>query len=718
MFNFDLTSRLALKVDTESTVEDDLNRILNLPAREPYDCSQIKVQGKDQHQYLYPPRTQALIEIMNERFQYPRKVCFCRPLNVQKIDQDRLLITRKLPEEYTPEPPFIISTAEFIADRKDKNLEALLRDKQQIEIPAVSGGDGHPCITTLNASQAWGLYEAEQVGGLVAFAGVGSGKSILFLLAPLLFPQAKLAVLLIEPKQRRHYRDHYLRLREHFRVTSIVFEKEAGYIVPGTTPLHVISYSILSQPKNSDLLDRLSPDVLLLDECHRTAGKNSSINRRIKRFCSSKIQQREQLIKQGQEAPRRAVYVLGGSGTLEMKSIIDTQMLCTYSLGTHSPLPLDPDVAVEWAGVMDESPNPDTTSLTAQRLQHAFLGQITKTDGFSNVGQQLRQAFKRRRQSTLGIITSSAADVSAALYISERKPPKIPQVVQDALARVREEWVRPDGEELVERLDQINCARHVGCGFYNFWDFPKHPCTCQNTGCCDSCVLKANWYLRRKLYNKELRSKIFLNEVYLDGPKVCEDAAKRYYAGYTGKLPVWQSLTWKDWKEIEDKLEYVESVKWLDDWLARDAAEWAMQNKGVVWFQSTAMGRRIAELTQLPYFNGGPNAEDRLKAEKGNRSIICSIPAHGMGTDGLQYLFSDQLIVEVPASNATTRGMEQLLGRLHRRGQTKDVVNTFIYLHTVELRKCLRQVITNAEYNTDLTSKQKILCADLDIENL
>jgi intein/homing endonuclease len=556
-------------------------------------------------------------------------------------------------------------------------------------------------------------------------------NSIAFLLAALIYPDSKLAVLLFEPKQRQHYRSQYLRLREHFRVGSIVFDDgQPGYTVPGTTPLHLISYSVLSQTRNSDMLDKRSPDTLMLDEAHRACG-DSAINRRVKRYIADKIKQREEKIQQGKPVFSRAVRLLDASGTLESEGVEDTHMLCTFSLGTGSPIPLDPVEAEKWAKVIDPSYQPDRKSLTAKMLQRTFGGGEVDDSDMNNLfgpGPEvaIRRGFRQRRLWTPGIISASASTINAAIYLSERKPPKMPQSVKDALLKVRTEQLRPDGELLTEKMEQVGCARNVACGYYNYWAFPAHPCLCEELERrCDECALIDDWFAKRKVFNKELRTKLQAGEQYLDSKTLCEEAAKRYFQepAYQGELPTWACMSWPAWAEIENRVQHEEREKWIEnggDWLVQDAAKWALdEKKGVVWIQGDAFGQALSKLTGLPLYNGGPGAEARLRSEKGNRSIICSIKAHGAGTDGLQEIFQHQLIVETPASNSKQSGYEQLLGRLHREGQKAPEVFTEGYFHVRELKDALRKAVEQAEFNYEMTgNKQKLFMADISVEGL
>jgi len=126
---------------------------------------------------------------------------------------------------------------------------------------------------------------------------------------------------------------------------------------------------------------------------------------------------------------------------------------------------------------------------------------------------------------------------------------------------------------------------------------------------------------------------------------------------------------------------------WLSPWLAEAAAEWASERKAVVWYRFGAFGRAVAERLGVPVQAGGPKADAIIRAERGDRSIVASLKAHGTGRDGLQFLFSECLLSNPPASGQT---IEQVLGRLHRPGQKAAEVVAWIPRHTPEVKSAVR----------------------------
>ena len=557
---------------------------------------------------------------------------------------------------------------------------------------------GFPCITTLNPIQAWALREASRADGVLGLCGVGSGKTILGIMTPMAFPDCKLAVILAEPSQRLHYRSFYLRLREHFRVPSMIFDDSTGYMVDGVPSLHFRPYSLLSQAKSTDMLDHLSPDLIIADECHRIARRENSNTRRVLRY----------LAKPHARAPR----VCAWSGTLVKKSVKDIAHLAAHALGMNSPYPLDPNEVEAWSGVLDPSPNPDRHSAVAKKLRKTF-GPKTETEraffveGYTE-DSAVREGHRERVITTLGVITTTGSSAAAANYLHERKVANIPESVKQALTSVRNEGVRPDGEELVEAMEIAQCARQVGAGFHYYWFYPEYAAAKSDQEREVVAIKIEAWFKARKAYYKELRIKLMHPEIHLDSPLLCANAAERAWRDppYEGDLPLWEAETWPAWIEIKDKLQHESRTKWLDDYLARDAAAWGKEHRGIIWYQNNAFGKKVAELLGVPCHGGGPDAEKNIMAETGARSIVASIKAHGSGRDGLQRKFSEQLIAEVPSSNAI---FEQLLGRLCRDGQKDDAIHTWVNLHVSENSDALRSALREAEFVFQSTGNMQLL---------
>lgn len=551
---------------------------------------------------------------------------------------------------------------------------------------------GRQCITKLNPAQAWALYEMALVGGLLGPLSVGAGKTALNILAPMVLPGVKLAVLLVPPNLVAQLVREYDLWSQHFRVPSIVFDSGTkGRLYTGRPALHVVPYSRFSRPESTALLESLRPDLIIADEAHSLRYSTATRTRRLLRYFAAHPDTR----------------LCCWSGTLTTKSVKDYAHLSALSLREASPLPLDPAVVEEWSLALDPLDVP------------APAGALLD---LCKPGEPLQVAYYRRLVETRGVVATKAGSVGASILIHERVPPAMPAALTQMLALLRKTATRPDGEELVDALQVARSARELACGFFYRWKYPR--------GEPEELITK--WLGARKNWHKELREQLQHPAEHLDSPLLCARAAIRAYqhcepplgrgVPYEGDLPVWPAKAWPEWHEVRESVQPESEAVWVDqtghagvapiagaDYLVRDAAAWAKEHRGIVWYEHDAFGRRVAELAGLPLHAGGPDAEAKILAEKGDRSLVVSIKAHGTGRDGLQRLFSKQLIANPPGSGGA---FEQLLGRLHRLGQPADEVETWVYRHTPEMRDAIDRAVQQARYiEGTMGTLQKLLAA-------
>ncbi len=512
---------------------------------------------------------------------------------------------------------------------------------------------GH-CIKELKPIQAWALYEASKVGGLLGAIGVGSGKTGLGLLMPLVMPQCQIAVILLPSGNVAQLERDHKQWSQHFRTPTLVTGDPKKIKILPKPILYILPYSQLSQAKATALLEEIQPDLIIGDEAQKLRYKDTATTSRVFRYF-------------GTHQDTRACF---WSGTLTSKSIKDYALLSALALKDGSPLPLDMPRIEEWSLAIDPGP------------WKAGAGAL---EVICQPGETLESGYYRRLTETHGVVATKASSIDASIIFEERKAPEVPDVVTDAIKQLRESWTRPDGEELVDILQVARSARELAAGFFYRWRFPK--------GEPDDVIL--TWLAVRKDWHKELRLKLKGREEHLDSPLLCANAAVRAEEGYKGDLPIWRSKMWREWVKVRDTVEPVSEAVWLSDYLVKDASNWAQKTKGVVWVDTQAFGSKMAKISGLTYHAGGPQADALITSEAGSRSIIASIKAHGTGRDGLQRLFNHQLVANPPSSGAQ---WEQLLGRLHRMGQEADEVVTSVYRHTQEYAEAVDSAITQARY--------------------
>lgn len=578
-----------------------------------------------------------------------------------------------------------------------------------------------PCIKRPNYVQAWALHEISLAGGLVGNIAVGCGKTFIDVMAPLAFANCRVAVLLVPSTLVDQLFTEYLLIAEHFRVPTISLDfgpdnQEGGRNcmrrVPGAPVLRVLPYSHFQRAKATVHLETIRPDVIIADECQNLASMDSTRSSRFLRYYAAHG-----------DVTRLAAY----SGTLTDDEIQDYAHHLAIALRDGSPLPLVPEVVEEWGTAI----NPEERVAPAGALE-----------AFCEPGEHVQDGYYRRLTETLGVVATTGASIEAELEIKERKPPPLPDAplqdarapgvpalgvergwwpgVQTCLDYLRQTWRRPDGELLVDALSFNRCARELACGVFLRWKFIHGETRSQ----------VEEYYLARGLWHEELRDKLQRRLPHLDSPMLCANAARRAWGtaatGDTDEyghveeveedhpdLPRWRAESWPRWAAIKDVVRPVTEAVRLDPFLARDAAAWAKENRGIVWYYTVALGEWISELSGLPLHGGGLHAGEKLAEERGDRSIVCSIKSHGTGRDGLQRLFATQLVTQPPASAVA---WEQLLGRLSRIGQEASTVSAWIYRHTAETKASVDSALRKALYCQRTTGAPQKLRAGWHVE--
>ena len=541
------------------------------------------------------------------------------------------------------------------------------------------------CITRLRLLQALALREISIVGGLLGPLGVGSGKTLIDLLAPAAFVQhAKahempgaediLCVLLVPPGLVTQLADDYAYIGEHFHMPSMIVQGNTHLdrLTPGAPRLQVMPYSRLSRSDATTWLTIASPHAIIADEAHKIRNAGTATTARVLRFFS--------------EHP--GTRFAGWSGSLTSKSIKNFAHLSALALKAGSPLPVKSDVVDDWARAIDPGDSPADPGPLLRGLIE------TKC---CLPGESLHTGIHRRLSETLGVVSSSAPSIDCDLEILQRKDLEVPAHVQELIDQALE-FVRPDGEELVTAMQAAACACEIACGFHYRWIFPKHMFPRDDQ-------LVEDWREARKEWHKELRQFLKQRAEHLDSPMLAEHAAQRAHGlrPIHKGLPVWEAKTYRAWAELKPKVQYEGDAVRIDDFLVQDVAKFALKDPSVIWYQHGAFGEWLAEVSGLPIFGGGKDAKAALlgnpkagmRGEDGSRSVICSIKAHGTGTNGLQYNFSRMLFPNVQSDPS---GWEQALGRLHRPGQKAESVQALYWVHTKELRRHVAGALRSALY--------------------
>lgn len=514
----------------------------------------------------------------------------------------------------------------------------------------------------LKTKQAAMLVEAVEARGLFGMLGVGGGKTVV---APLfgMVLQLSPVVLLVPPSLK-------------IEITQKVIpwlRKEIDF-----EPPHVVSYAELSTVAGGDVLDRLRPRVIVLDEVHNLKNKAAARTKRFLRYMA--------------EHPNTIVIAL--SGTITRRSLMDFWHIIQLShKGPTVPVTTSWREAKDWASALDPQVPED------QRMLPGALLRLCRP------GEEARAGFNRRLIDTEGVIGGSAEDVGASLVFKKIKP-VVPPKIEEALTRLRKFWETPGGEAVSDAKDFARKARELSQGFYYVWDWPD--------GKPDQ-----EWLDARKLWRQTVAEVTKLNREGLDSELLVRQAAIRALTHEVrGELPKSMQVNvveaWRGWDSVRARQEPPTRAIWIDDFLVRAALEWALgMQDGIVWYDSRAVQERAEQLGAVVCAAG--NAGNQALLDYASRpSVVAGGPpivvfasnqAHGTGKNLQRWCAN--LVLAPWAGGAT---WEQTIGRTHRPGQEADDVTVDVFTHTPELEKSLGGALEQARFIEQLTGgAQKML---------
>lgn len=514
--------------------------------------------------------------------------------------------------------------------------------------------------------QAAMLIEAVEAGGLFGMVGVGCGKTTI---APLFGKVMDISrvVLLVPPSIKREIIERVIPW----------LQREIDFVPPT-----VISYSELSTAGKGDLLDRLQPQLIIVDEAHNLKNKNAARTKRFLRYFD--------------ENPTTILVAL--SGTMARRSLMDFHHIIQL---THRGWRLP--VSKQWKEIKDWSLALDPQVHPSERLHAGALLELCTP------GEDARSGFRRRLIETEGVIGGSAEDVGASL-IMRRLPVKVPDSVENALATLRKKWMTPGGEMITDALDFARKARELAQGFYYEWMWPGGEPDLE-------------WLEMRAAWRKAVADICRLNRPGLDSELLVRNAADREDKGTwkneDARLPkASRNKTleiWRAWKTVMDQDDPPVRAVWIDDFLVRAGIAWGERVKregegAIIWYDSSAVEQRALELGAIVCGAGNDGNRRMLELAEGKGQapvVFASANAHGTGKN-LQRWCRALALAPWPAGAK----WEQVIGREHRPGQNADEVCFDVFVHTPELEKAMEAALEDARFIFGITGgEQKLLQA-------
>lgn len=419
----------------------------------------------------------------------------------------------------------------------------------------------------------------------------------------------------------------------------------------------LVTYEMLSNANFAGTLENVNPDLIIADEVHALKSNKAARTRRFLRYMKG--------------APKCMFIAL--SGTIARNSLRDYWALIALALRHNSPLP------IPWVEIQDWADALDANVAEHRRVSPGVLvdmcpPSLVKAD--MTPLTQARTGYQNRFRVTPGVIATTTGSCDASLELM-RRAIEVPPAVKEALSTLRNTWEAPNGDLIEWAIELWRYAREIASGFYSVWD-PEAP---------------RPWYDARRTWHRFVRDVLKTNTPGLDSPLQVARAFK-------------DDPEYKDWVAVRDSFRPVSKPIWIDDYVARDAAQWLKDEQGIVWVEHPCVGEAIAGLSGYPYYGAGPDHAARIVHENG--PFIASIAAHGTGKN-LQ-IHNRNLVTSCIPSGST---WEQLLGRTHRTGQKADEVIAEVYQQCPEMEDSWDKAMREAEFVKQVHGEaQKLLYAD------
>ena len=530
----------------------------------------------------------------------------------------------------------------------------------------------------LRPIQADILYQAQQLRGCFCNANVGTGKTL---------PALLVATVIDEPSTVVFTESSLI--DEFIRQAVIYDQSFAIALAP-----RLVSYGVLSSQRNRDILDALRPKAIVLDEAHCLSNPQAARTRRLLRYLKAN--------------PDTRLFLF--SGTLTRSSIDDYAHLMAWALRQYCPVPTGYTERKSWSLCIDTRDGAEQATgrdwARLQPLVDAF-GCGTPLLTVDDVGERqeiVRDAYYERLHTTPGVILTDKQSTDAALRITRIRSLAIPEVVRDAMIRTETTWVLPEGEEVASGLDLAQRLKELALGFYYYWDWPG--------GQPDR-----DWLFARSEWHKQVRLLVKLDRPNLDTLGLVTKAVERgiNLRGAEPRTPAEQrdkrmvlrrpdlAYAYEQWREQgEHKDTPPTKARWLSYYLIDDCfARVRLASAPVlVWYSHDTVAETLANAGFPVVLAGQPVPE--LDA--------CGVSRHSH-FKGLNLQHYGHNIVLTPSSSGAVH--EQLIGRTHRDGQTRDSVGVEIYTHTDRLSEALDKAIERARYAERTTrSPMKLLSAE------
>ena len=385
-----------------------------------------------------------------------------------------------------------------------------------------------------------------------------------------------------------------------------------------------LSRSALSCEGYKHYLHRMKPRLIVADECHDLSNFEKGAANRLWRYRWS--------------PEGRDCVMVFMSGTPIRKSLMNVWHLMLMALGENAPVPLRRGEAQLWAKVIDYKPREVLNGILPGPLGS------TKTDARAKVAKRFR--------TTRGLLLIDGDTCDQPLTIRVRYAREDTEL-DGHFKRLGRKEQNPAGIPVTDPLQRWRLDALLGCGLYEQWD-PEPP----------EAWREAFRGIARFSLAMIRRSRRRAGEEPLD---TMAEVIRRYR----------HEEVVQNWLQIKPTFKGKTKPIWVSASTVASVLDWLRETDepSLVWCGSIEFGRVLAKTAGLVWYGSGGLCEhgtSLLSAPPG-RSLVVSWNSAKQGFN-LQ-AWRRHLVVFPPQS---ARYLEQLLGRGHRKNQTRPVEYTLL----------------------------------------
>jgi hypothetical protein len=537
--------------------------------------------------------------------------------------------------------------------RRGRPWEEIYTDDVCKELTKLLARPGGKMI--LKPVQVAGLVELHDTGGWFGQAGVGSGKTLITMLAPVIL-KAERPILFVPSKLLRKTQNEFRLYDEHFNLT----------------PMRFARYEILSRADGArEYFETLQPDCIGLDEGHKCKSTTSACTRKIKFYLRTA------------RAAGRVVHVYVCSGTFAKRSIEDFAHIAEWTHPTSCPLPPGYGERLLWSKAIDEGV-PDEQRVDPGALR-VFVPADLETE---NELERVRIGVQRRIFETPGFLATRSNDVPDCSLTIECHEVAVPPEVDKLFEYVKTKWRKPphhgedDGDEIESAAVLWATSRALACGLHHYWRKPAPPV----------------WLSRRRAYFKGVRKKLHCSRHLHSPDEVARELERVGDKGDEKHREFWAK--YQAWKEVEHEFKPDPGVRLVHDYALKWVEQWAKKNDGLIWVEWPFFGQLIAKRLGIKYYGEGGEASDGStieQASKVERLAVASLKANFEGRNLQEGLWSRMLFTSAPTTGSMN---EQGIARIHRSGHKADEVVADYMIACLEQANGFFQAMRDAGFHS------------------